>query len=440
MRSLQNYQICWGKAILIRAAEIFHKIHVCKKSVYSGYIFTIKKIYCEKDKKEGTGVYRRITTYIYSYDNGQKICSCGYCRFDVHDNQCKIFINVKVPDRYTMGIAEIYLLTQDEATKDITREMLGRTGGINGNICYRQICSRQHMAGNIGMDNIKGVLIYNGESLKKAFYCNLKGDEPDILSLEKQEKALSLNDDEDTEYFSDDTYEYDSNEYIHGEKADENNMTADGNITDGNNITVEGNITDGNNMTVEGNITNGNNMSSESNTTDGNNVTSDSNVTNSNNTTGSKQTDENDCQNNNASDEEKQIEYSDIVDWEHNGADGKGTVQKDKWQELLFSKFPKVRIIFGGEESEAIKMRPHDLVWFPRKYWRFSNNRCLLNGYYNYRYIMLVKGIGDREGNYYLAVPGKNMVNEAISARKHGFSEFVRSKGDLGFWCCKVVQ
>ena len=53
---------------------------------------------------------------------------------------------------------------------------------------------------------------------------------------------------------------------------------------------------------------------------------------------------------------------------------------------------------------------------------------------------MLVKGIGDREGNYYLAVPGKNMVNEAISARKQGFSEFVRSKGDLGFWCCKVGQ
>ncbi len=355
-------------------------------------------------------MYRRITTYIYSYDNGQKICSCGYCRFDVHDNQCKIFINVKVPDRYTMGIAEIYLLTQDEATKDITREMLGRTGGINGSICYRQICSRQHMAGNIGMDNIKGVLIYNGESLKKAFYCNLKGDEPDILSLEEPEKALSLPDDEEeTEYFNDDIYEYDANGYIYGEKADGSNMT------------------------------------------DRNNITSDSNITNSNNTTGRRETDKADnkssdntdhvdCQNNNASAEEKQIEYSDIVDWEHNGADGKGTVQKDKWQELLFSKFPKVRIIFGGEESEAIKMRPHDLVWFPRKYWRFSNNRCLLNGYYNYRYIMLVKGIGDREGNYYLAVPGKNMVNEAISARKHGFSEFVRSKGDLGFWCCKVGQ
>ncbi len=414
-------------------------------------------------------MYRRITTYIYSYDNGQKICSCGYCRFDVHDNQCKIFINVKVPDRYTMGIAEIYLLTQDEATKDITREMLGRTGGINGSICYRQICSRQHMAGNIGMDNIKGVLIYNGESLKKAFYCNLKGDEPDILSLEEPEKALSLPDDEEeTEYFNDDIYEYDANGYIYGEKADgsnmtdRNNITGDSNITDRNNMTVDCNITDDNDMTVDGNIADGNNMTGSSNTTDRNNmtssnitdrnnITSDSNITNSNNTTGRRETDKADnkssdntdhvdCQNNNASAEEKQIEYSDIVDWEHNGADGKGTVQKDKWQELLFSKFPKVRIIFGGEESEAIKMRPHDLVWFPRKYWRFSNNRCLLNGYYNYRYIMLVKGIGDREGNYYLAVPGKNMVNEAISARKHGFSEFVRSKGDLGFWCCKVGQ
>ncbi len=379
-------------------------------------------------------MYRRITSYVYSYDNGQKICSCGYCRFDTYDSQCKVFINVKVPDRYTMGIAEIYLLTQDEATKDITRELLGRTGGINGSICYRQICSRQHMAGNIGMDNIKGVLIYNGESLKKAFYCNLKGDEPDILSLEEPEKALRLPDDEDeTEYFNDDIYEYDTNGYIYDEKTDGSNMT-DSNITDGNNMTGSGNITDRNDITVDGNITDSNNMTGSSDTTDSNNITGDSNITNGNNT------DHTDCQNNNASAEEKQIEYSDIVDWEHNGADGKSAGKKDKWQELLFSKFPKVRIIFGGEESEAIKMRPHDLVWFPRKYWRFSNNRCLLNGYYNYRYIMLVKGIGDREGNYYLAVPGKNMVNEAISARKHGFSEFVRSKGDLGFWCCKVGQ
>lgn len=333
-------------------------------------------------------MYRRITTYIYSYDNGEKICNCGYCRFDICDNQCKIFINVKVPDRYIMGIAEIYLLTQDESSGKITKEMLGKTGGLNGSICYRQICDRNHMAGSIGMDNIKGVLIYNGESLKKAFYCNLKDEEPNILSLEETDgnTTESIFGDEDNE------------------ESDNDNLRdcSVGNDTDYN---------DDMDKTVD---------------------------------------DDMECNENENKDEaaknpvvgddkgEKYVEYADIVDWEKNS--GKDNIIEDKWQELLFSKFPKVRINFGGEDSEAIKMRPHDLVWFPRKYWRFSNNRCLLNGYYNYRYIMLVKGVGDREGSYYLAVPGKNMVNEAISARKQGFSEFVMSKGDLGFWCCKVGQ
>lgn len=352
----------------------------------------------KKTKKEGTGVYRRITTYIYSYENGEKICNCGYCRFDICDNQCKVFINVKVPDRYTMGIAEIYLLTQDEAGGNITKEMLGKTGGLNGSISYRQICDRRCMTGNIGMDNIKGVLIYNGESLQKAFYCNLKGEEPDILSLEKPRVNMNAGlfsdeeEKEDCEYNTDNDTDCKDDEY----KADDENESVN---NDENNTLKE---------------------------YDENNKDSVIKDTVTNNING-----------------ERYVEYTDIVDWEKNRTDrknGNDNVKKDNWQELLFSKFPKVRINFGGEDSEAIKMRPHDLVWFPRKYWRFSNNRCLLNGYYNYRYIMLVKGEGDRQGCYYLAVPGKNMVNEAISARKQGFSEFVMSKGDLGFWCCKVGQ
>lgn len=240
-------------------------------------------------------MYRRITTYIYSYDNGQKICSCGYCRFDVYDNQCKIFINVKVPDRYTMGIAEIYLLTQDEITKTITKEMLGKTGGLNGSICYRQICNRQHMAGDIGMDNIKGVLIYNGESLKKVFYCNLKGEEPNILSLEEPDKDVTpYGNNNEAEYFNDDTYEYNTNEYINREKADSSNIADSDDMADGDNMADSDNATDNGDATDSNDCERKNNIESTHtfNDADTNNVI-----------------------------KEKQIEYSDIVDWEHNGTE-----------------------------------------------------------------------------------------------------------------------
>lgn len=400
-----------------------------------GYIFKLKKIYCEKDKKEGTGVYRRITTYIYSYENGEKICNCGYCRFDICDNQCKVFINVKVPDRYTMGIAEIYLLTRDEISGKLTKEMLGKTGGLNGSICYRQICDRNHMAGNIGMDNIKGVLIYNGESLKRAFYCNLKDEEPDILSLEESDGNINVS------IFADREEEEDYEDIICDYNVGEDNTCENNDWTDNDNTGIDG--------ADDGSIDNGsmNNCSIDNDSTD--NVCKDIRENSLLNECAKNNDTVADDAGINNDTGEICVQYADIVDWEHNGNDKKAEKQNDKendnineakWQELLFSKFPKVRINFGGEDSEAIKMRPHDLVWFPRKYWRFSNNRCLLNGYYNYRYIMLVKGMGEREGNYYLAVPGKNMVNEAISARKQGFSEFVRSKGDLGFWCCKVGQ
>lgn len=378
-------------------------------------------------------MYRRVTTYIYSYDNGEKICNCGYCRFDICDNQCKVFINVKVPDRYTMGIAEIYLLTKDENSGKITKEMLGKTGGLNGTICYRQICDKDHMAGIIGMNNLKGVLIYNGESLKRAFYCNLKGEEPDIMSLEDEpEENMYINvcDEWDEKEDSDDTtyneniYDYTAYDDVAYDNAPLNKNT-DNKINRSDNNFTDNVVTD--------------------------KVTTD-NVSTDNDTIKNDATDNNETKNytiDNEIDCIDEIDNKNDIGSESCNTDKKENDKKmtdenksnaDKWQELLFNKFPKVRINFDGENSEAIKMRPHDLVWFPRKYWRFSNNRCLLNGYYNYRYIMLVKGVGDREGNYYLAVPGKNMVNEAITARKQGFNEFVMSKGDLGFWCCKVGQ
>lgn len=347
-------------------------------------------------------MYRRITEYIYSYENGQKICNCGYCRFDICDNQCKIFINIKVPDRYTMGIAEIYLLAENKTDGKLSKEMLGKTGGLNGTICYRQICDKNCMAGSIGMDNIKGVLIYNGESLKKAFYCNLKDDEPDLLSLEEAESDTNVNFTEGIEEIDDNdmgNIEYsDIVDWEHKSPLEDNNSIND--MSDNENqadIIEENKQTEAFSPSVEENRQ----------------AEREINIAN-------------DSRDNEKCEEQEERENE--------------TKGGEKWQDILFSKFPKVRINFGGEESEAIKMRPHDLVWFPRKYWRFSNNRCLLNGYYNYRYIMLVKGMGERQGNYYLAVPGKNMVNEAISARKQGFSEFVTSKGDLGFWCCKVGQ
>lgn len=110
----------------------------------------------------------------------------------------------------------------------------------------------------------------------------------------------------------------------------------------------------------------------------------------------------------------------------------------EKWQDIVFSKFPKVLVDFDNTLCEGIKMRPHDLVWFPKEYWGFSSNQYLLSGYYGSRYILFVKGVKEREGKYYLCVPGT--IYEMYKAKEQGFGEYVSVDKDKGYWCHEIKR
>ncbi len=96
----------------------------------------------------------------------------------------------------------------------------------------------------------------------------------------------------------------------------------------------------------------------------------------------------------------------------------------DTWQEKMFRVFPKVILYINGEKTAGIKLKPHDIVWFPGAYWRLASNKFLLNGYYNYRYILFFKGSGEYEGKYFLGTPGYFGVSDAMTAKKFGFTDF----------------
>lgn len=297
-------------------------------------------------------MYKRIISYVYSYDNGEKINNCGYFRFDTREKQCKLSINVKVPEKYTMPVAEIYVLKQeDDRLKAV---LLGKTSGLNGVICYKHMCLTDDIVENISIDKMLGILIYNGENLKRSFAGNLKDETIEVLSIKKA--------------FEEENTVYEIDEECQSQwcaQIEDEDIETEEDMEDIPQLMIG----------VEQGV------------------------------------------------KSEEIKESPVL-----------------WQELLFTKFPKVRVNFDKEDCEAIKMRPHDLVWFPRKYWRFSNNQCLLRGYYNHRYIMLVKGCGNREGSYYLSVPGNYCIMEEKAAKRQGFNEFVANKGDFGFWCCKVGQ
>lgn len=361
--------------------------------------------YAANKRKEGTGVYKRVTSYIYGYDNGEKQGSCGYFRLDVREKHCKLSVNIKVPDKYTMGVAEVYLIKGKGG--DISGVPLGKTMGVNGSICYKHIWSEDSSdksgdyAENIRLNDITGILIYNGRDLKRAFAGTLseKDSDIDILSFSKEYE-------ENTVYEIDEDCQREQCMRCVQEEQDDEELQENEELRDNDNVKLQSSAE----MQKNAELRDSAEMQKNAEPRDGD------------------ETQDNAEPQNNAHDmATADIRSADI-----------------SWQELLFTKFPKVRINFGGEDSEAVKMRPHDLVWFPRKYWRFSNNQYLLNGYYNYRYIMLVRGMGEREGSYYLAVPGscgKGMGSgsgDMLSAVRHGFTEFVTNSDDFGYWCCKV--
>lgn len=87
--------------------------------------------------------------------------------------------------------------------------------------------------------------------------------------------------------------------------------------------------------------------------------------------------------------------------------------------------------------EECIRMKPCDIVCFPKKYWSLGQNSFLLHGYYNYRYLIAARYIEDGTEKYVVGVPGVYHGNEKIMASMFGFGTFTgkENDGEKGYWC-----
>lgn len=110
------------------------------------------------------------------------------------------------------------------------------------------------------------------------------------------------------------------------------------------------------------------------------------------------------------------------------------------WQELRKS-YPKIQPFDHESGCEILTIRPQDIGRLPRESWIYGNNSFLLHGYYNFRYIILVR-LGGKNGSprYLIGVPGHYYSNEKYMASMFGFPNFVLSKkqppndGRFGYW------
>ena len=115
-----------------------------------------------------------------------------------------------------------------------------------------------------------------------------------------------------------------------------------------------------------------------------------------------------------------------------------------RWQAMR-KEYPKIQPFDHDGDSEVLAIRPDDIGKLPRECWIYGNNSFLLHGYYNYRYLILVR-LNQETGpvRYLLGVPGHYYSNEKYMATMFGFPNFVLSKkqppndGRFGYWYTDV--
>lgn len=136
--------------------------------------------------------------------------------------------------------------------------------------------------------------------------------------------------------------------------------------------------------------------------------------------------------------------------------DSEGLFPAFDWNRLS-RLYPKVRPFKGETRRQCLRIRPGDLGRLPRSEWVLGNNSFLLHGYYQYRYLLLIReteepdpemgaaeaAVLEANPSYYIGVPGNSGRNERFLAGLFGFERFypaeeTKNSPSFGFWCREI--
>ena len=116
------------------------------------------------------------------------------------------------------------------------------------------------------------------------------------------------------------------------------------------------------------------------------------------------------------------------------------------WQKMR-KNYPKIQPFDYDGTSEVLTIRPQDIGQLPRENWVYGNNSFLLHGYYNFRYLILIRLQNEGgQPRYLIGVPGHYYNSEKYMANMFGFPNFVLSKkqppndGRFGYWYTDIRQ
>lgn len=113
---------------------------------------------------------------------------------------------------------------------------------------------------------------------------------------------------------------------------------------------------------------------------------------------------------------------------------------EDKWAQI-YSIYPHVRPF--QDEREYLSIGPADFLLFPAAAYRQVNNSFLLHGFYNYKHLILTRVERRGEIVYYIGVPGNFYEREKQVAVMFGFESFEcaaepAQDGDFGYYMMRT--
>ncbi len=108
--------------------------------------------------------------------------------------------------------------------------------------------------------------------------------------------------------------------------------------------------------------------------------------------------------------------------------------------------------IFETEHAKicGIHIELRDIRKLPKSYWYLGNNSFLLHGFFSYRYLLLGKRVAEGREEFFLGVPGVRQNQERVMAALFGFAEFLpendaevsqENRQDVfGYWCHTILE
>lgn len=405
------------------------------------------------------GDYKRLISYIYSYERGTKSKNAGFAKIESRNGICKVNISLRIADELMNeaedNMLEVFFFYRDNG--EVKKVFLERIRIVNGCSMIKMRMNSDNI-GNVGIaiDRITGIFICTRAFLNEVHNLNIVyASEWDDIPIEVNKFKEKSNDDINIQNSTEAELKIaegslDSDTYDIKGEALENNINLYRNAvveTDAESQLVS--VLNSNSGTeiepeVKGEIKSEIKSEMETNAEPEPEIENDTkSEIETNEEPGTEIEPETDfaddrkkC-NNKLADMLKEEPKNDEID-DTGNAD---SVAGDYFR-MLCNCYPKIRV--NEINGECIKITPHDISYLPKKYWHLCNNSFLLHGFYNYKYLLLCEKKMDSGKKYLVGVPGMFHQKEQVIARMFGFTEFECNNATnrygnkamkFGYWC-----